>query len=138
MRSRWISRYKISNVIAVVDARLEGTLRRRQVPGVAGSKCRLYDFKQVRHYGDRGSSGGITSRIWKAVAYGTRLQQQTDQKILCEGSEPLTDQDFAAIHSCPVIISQTKEAGLCEGTAAFGRCHFSGYASGRRYGLRQR
>ena len=63
--------YEIGNVIAVVDARLEDTLS-PEAAGVAGGKCRLYDFKQVRH-GDRGAAAEY-DRASEAVACGARLQ----------------------------------------------------------------
>lgn len=68
---RW---YEIGNVIAVVDARLEDALspEAEYLLASQGGKCRLYDFKQVRH-GDRGAAAEY-NRASEAVAYSTRLQ----------------------------------------------------------------
>ena len=60
--------------------------------GVAGGKCRLYDFKQVRH-GDRGA----------AAEY--------------EGAEPLPDQEFAAILSCGYHIASYEKPDFAKGQA---------------------
>lgn len=66
--------YEIGNVIAVVERAAGGrAFAGGGVPaGVASGKCRLYDFKQVRH-GDRGAAAEY-NRASEAVAYSARLQ----------------------------------------------------------------
>ena len=91
--------YEIGNVIAVVDARLEDTLSPEAeyllASQAANAGCMILSKRDTATEEQRRNTIAHLKRSLTALG----CKQRADQKILCEGAEPLPDQEFAAILS---------------------------------------
>ena len=125
--------YEIGNVIAVVDARLEDTLSPEAeyllASQAANAGCMILSKCDTATEEQRQNTIAHLKRSLAALG----CKQRADQKILCEGAEPLPDQEFAAILSCGYYIASYEKPDFAKGQA-FESLYFSGYASGRRCG----
>ena len=109
--------YEIGNVIAVVDARLEDTLSPEAeyllASQAANAGCMILSKCDTATEEQRQNTIEHLKRSLAALG----CKQRADQKILCEGAEPLPDQDFAAILSCGYHIASYEKPDFAKGQA---------------------
>ena len=111
---RW---YEIGNVIAVVDARLENALSPEAeyllASQAANAGCMILSKCDTATEEQRRNTIAHLKRSLTALG----CKQRADQKVLCEGAEPLPDQDFAAILSCGYHIASYEKPDFAKGQA---------------------
>ena len=109
--------YEIGNVIAVVDARLEDTLSPEAeyllASQAANAGCIILSKCGTATEEQRQNTIAHLKRSLAALG----CKQWADQKILCEGAELLSDQDFAAILSCGYYIASYEKPDFAKGQA---------------------
>ena len=109
--------YEIGNVIAVVDARLEDTLSPEAeyllASQAANAGCMILSKCDTATEEQRQNTIAHLKRSLAALG----CKQRADQKILCEGAEPLPDQEFAAILSCGYYIASYEKPDFAKGQA---------------------
>ena len=109
--------YEIGNVIAVVDARLEDTLSPEAeyllASQAANAGCIILSKCDTATEEQRQNTIAHLKRSLAALG----CKQWADQKILCEGAELLSDQDFAAILSCGYYIASYEKPDFAKGQA---------------------
>ena len=109
--------YEIGNVIAVVDARMEDTLSPEAeyllASQAANAGCIILSKCDTATEEQRQNTIAHLKRSLAALG----CKQWADQKILCEGAELLSDQDFAAILSCGYYIASYEKPDFAKGQA---------------------
>ena len=109
---RW---YEIGNVIAVVDARLEDALSPEAeyllASQAANAGCMILSKCDTATEEQRRNTIAHLKRSLTALG----CKQRADQKVLCEGAEPLPDQDFATILSCGYHIASYEKPDFAKG-----------------------
>ena len=109
--------YEIGNVIAVVDARLEDTLSPEAeyllASQAANAGCMILSKCDTATEEQRQNTIAHLKRSLAALG----CKQRADQKILCEGAELFSDQDFAAILSCGYYIASYEKPDFAKGQA---------------------
>lgn len=127
---RW---YEIGNVIAVVDARLEDALSPEAeyllASQAANAGCMILSKCDTATEEQRRNTIAHLKRSLTALG----CKQRADQKVLCEGAEPLPDQDFATILSCGYHIASYEKPDFAKGQS-FESLYFLDYAPGRGCG----
>lgn len=117
---RW---YEIGNVIAVVDARLEDALSPEAeyllASQAANAGCMILSKCDTATEEQRQNTIAHLKRSLAALG----CKQRADQKILCEGAEPLPDQEFAAILSCGYYIASYEKPDFAK-DRRLSRCIF--------------